>query len=410
MKLTHGELARPGADDTAGRYHRQELITWWDQARVRSARVLVIGAGALGNEILKTLALTGIGQVLVYDMDIIEQSNLSRGVLFRDSDKGSAKATVAVARMRELNPDVNAHARVENLNHKAGLGVFLWADVVICGLDNREARIFANGACAATGRTWVDGAIEGLAGIARVFNPAEGACYECTMNETDRKLVAERRSCAMLARDIVEAGHVPTTAVAASLISALEVQEAVKILHGQPAMVGEGMHLNGLWGEVSRVKYPRRDDCSGHESLGPVTPLGLASDAVTFEALLQRAESELGDDVVLELSRDVVVSLDCTACGTREPRREVLGELGERHAACPDCGAHRVVEFASSVSRDGVVDLSLTPRESGIPLFDIVVARRGLEQQRAWLFDGDAPAVLGPLNVPAEIGGACERS
>ena len=406
MKLSHGELASLGGDDAAGRYHRQELITWWDQGRVRSARVLVIGAGALGNEILKILALTGIGEVLVYDMDIIEQSNLSRGVLFRDEDKGSAKATVAVERMRELNPDVKAHPRVENLNHKAGLGVFLWADVVICGLDNREARIFANFGCAATGRTWVDGAIEGLAGIARVFNPAEGACYECTMNETDRKLVAERRSCAMLARDIVEAGHVPTTAVAASLISALEVQEAIKILHGQPAMVGEGMHVSGLWGEVSRVKYPRRDDCSGHESVGPVTPLGLASDAVTFEALLARAERELGEGAVLELSRDVIVSLDCTACGTREPRREVLGELGERHAACPQCSAHRVVEFASSVSRDGVVDLSLTPRQTGLPLFDIIVARQGLDHQRAWLFDGDAPSVLGPLTVPAEMGGA----
>jgi adenylyltransferase/sulfurtransferase len=245
-----------------------------------------------------------------------------------------------------------------------------------------------------------------LAGIARVFNPAEGACYECTMNETDRKLVAERRSCAMLARDIVESGHVPTTAVAASLIAALEVQEAIKILHGQPAIVGEGVHVNGLWGETSRVKYPRRDDCSGHENLGPVTPLGLASDAVTFEELVARAERELGDGAVLELSRDVTVSLECTRCGTREPRYEVLGVLGEKDAACPSCGEHRVVEFASSVSRDGVVDLSYTPRRAGLPLFDIVVARQGLEARRAWLFDGDAAAVLGPLSVPAEMGGA----
>ena len=86
MKLSYGELGiddRHDSDDGAGRYHRQELITWWDQARVRSARVLVIGAGALGNEILKILSLTGVGEVLVYDMDIIEQSNLSRGSLPR---------------------------------------------------------------------------------------------------------------------------------------------------------------------------------------------------------------------------------------------------------------------------------------------------------------------------------------
>ena len=214
----------------------------------------------------------------------------------------------------------------------------------------------------------------------------------------------------MLARAIVESGHVPTTAVAASLVAALEVQEAIKILHGQPAIVGEGMHINGLWGEVSRVKYPRRDDCSGHENLGPVTPLGLRSDAVTFEALVERAEKELGDGAVLELSRDVIVSLECAACGTREPRHEVLGELGEKDAACPKCSAHRIVEFASSVSRDGVVDLSRTPRQAGLPPFDIIVARKGLDNQRAWLFDGDATSVLGPLTVPAEMGGVLERS
>jgi adenylyltransferase/sulfurtransferase len=395
VRLSHRELVSGPGDS---RYHRQSLIGWWDQERVRSARILVLGAGALGNEILKNLALLGVGDVLVYDMDLIEESNLSRCVLFRESDGGAAKARVAVDRMRELNPDVRAEGRVENLSHKAGLGVFVWADVVICGVDNREARIFVNGACSRARRRWVDGAIEGLSGIARVFDPAEGSCYECTMNETDRKLVAERRSCALLARDVVEAGHVPSTAVAASVVAAIEVQEAIKILHQQPSLSGEGLHINGLWSDVSRVKYPRREDCTGHETLPPVVPLGLASSAVTLEALLERAERELGEEAVLDFSRDVVVSLECSSCGIREPRPGVLGELREKDAACPRCGTHRIVEFASSASRDGIIDLSRTPAQIGLPLFDVLVARSGLERQQAWLFDGDAPAVLGSLS------------
>jgi adenylyltransferase/sulfurtransferase len=393
VKLSHRELLGEGDS----RYHRQGLIGWWDQDRVRSARILVLGAGALGNEILKNLALLGVGEVLVYDMDVIEESNLSRCVLFRETDGGAAKAKVAVDRMRGLNPDVRAEGRAENLSHKAGLGVFLWADVVICGVDNREARIFVNGACSRVRRQWVDGAIEGLSGIARVFDPAEGACYECTMNETDRKLVAERRSCALLARDVLEAGHVPSTAVAASVVGAIQVQEAIKILHRQPALAGEGLHINGLWNDVSRVKYPRRDDCTGHEALPPVVPLGLASSAVTLEALLERAERELGEGAALDFSRDVVVSLDCHSCGSREPMAVVLGELREKDAACASCGAHCVVQFASSASRDGIVDLKRTPAEVGLPLFDVLVARRGLDEPRAWLFDGDAPLVLGSL-------------
>ncbi|TMQ12259.1 MAG: ThiF family adenylyltransferase [Deltaproteobacteria bacterium] len=379
------------------RYHRQSLIEWWDQERVGKMRILVVGAGALGNEILKLLALIGCGATLVFDPDRIERSNLSRSVLFRAGDEGAAKAEVAVRQMRDINPDARGHARCENLISGAGLGVFLWADVVIGAVDNREARVFINSACARTRRTWVDGAIERLSGIVRVFSPHDGACYECTMNATDRKLLAERRSCALLARDAVLRGHVPTSAVAASVIGAMQVQEAIKVVHGQPALIGQGLHLDGLFGEVSRVSYPRRPDCPGHEDLGAVVPLGIGAADVALGALLDRAEAELGPGASLDLSRDVVVSWSCAACGTTAPGRAVLGTVRESQAACPRCRAHRALEIAASVSRDGLVDLALTPAELGVPPFDIIVARQGMERQVAWLLDGDAAAVLGPL-------------
>jgi adenylyltransferase/sulfurtransferase len=400
------------------RYHRQTLIEWWDQERVRGTRILVIGAGALGNEILKLLALIGSGWTLVYDPDRIERSNLSRSVLFREADEGRHKAEVAVRQMREINPDVRGHAVCENVLAKAGLGVFLWADVVIGAVDNREARVFINSACARTRRTWVDGAIEGLSGIVRVFSPQDGACYECTMNSTDRKLLAERRSCALLARDAVLRGHVPTSAVAASIIGAMEVQEAIKVVHGQPTLTGEGLHLDGLYGQTSRIKYPRRADCPGHEDLGEVVPLGLGVAGVTLGALLDRAEAALGAGAALDLSRDVIVRLSCPGCGSAAPGRSVLGTVRESQAACPSCGAHRAIEIASSISRAGAdagqpdpIDLALTPAELGLPPFDIIVARQGMERQEAWLFDGDAGAVLGPLaasyaGVPKTLGSA----
>ncbi|HEY1554197.1 MAG TPA: ThiF family adenylyltransferase [Kofleriaceae bacterium] len=379
------------------RYHRQTLIDWWDQRRVARTRVVVVGAGALGNEILKLLALIGCGRTLVFDGDRIERSNLSRTVLFRETDEGAYKAEVAARAMTAINPDARAHAIAGNILECAGLGVFAWADIVIGAVDNREARVFINSACARVNRRWVDGAIEGFNGVVRVFSPADGACYECTMNKTDRKLLAERRSCAMLARDAVARGHVPTSAVAASIIGAMQVQEAIKAVHGQPTLAGAGLHFEGLRSEATRIGYPRRDDCQGHDSVGELVPLGVGIGGITLGALLDRAERELGEGTVLDLSRDVIVRLTCPDCGAREPARAVLGAVRESQAACPKCQTHRIVEIATSIDRSGDIDLAATPADLGLPPLDVIVARNGMERARAWLFDGDARAVLGSL-------------
>jgi len=385
------------------RYHRQRLIEGWEQERIAEARVLVVGAGALGNEILKLLALIGIGNTLIYDMDIIQTSNLSRTVLFREEDTKKPKAELAARRMREINPELNVFGRAEDVMYQAGLGVFLWADVVICGLDSRVARLFVNNACAQTGRSWVDGAIEGFSGIVRVFEPTRTACYECTMNETDRKHVRERRSCAMLARDVIASGRTPSTAIVASLVAALEVQEAVKLLHGQPTLSGQGLHINSFWGDFSKIRYQRRDDCPGHDSIGYVAPLGLGVADVSLETLLSRAEESLGAETVLDLSRDVIITLSCPACGDEKKCGRVLGAVREAEAVCPNCKAHRFLNFTSTISRDGEVDLALTPAQIGVPPFDIIVFRQGLQARQAWLFDGDAARTLGSLAASFSI-------
>ena len=129
------------------RYHRQSLIIWWDQARLSDASVLVIGAGALGNELVKNLALVGVGTVVVVDMDQVENSNLSRGVLFREGDEGADKATVVAARAAELNPAIRVIPVVGDARLITSPGLIARFDVVLGGLDNREARLHVNQAC-----------------------------------------------------------------------------------------------------------------------------------------------------------------------------------------------------------------------------------------------------------------------
>src|SRR2546423_3331109 len=129
---------------TEERFARLRAIEWWDQEKVAAARILVIGAGALGNEVIKNLALLGVGHILIVDMDRIEASNLSRSILFREKDEGHFKAATAAAAAREIYPGIDALSIDGNLLADVALGYFRWAQVVIGALDNREARVFTN--------------------------------------------------------------------------------------------------------------------------------------------------------------------------------------------------------------------------------------------------------------------------
>jgi len=377
------------------RFHRQELIGWWDQSLLARTRVLLIGAGALGNEILKNLALVGIGEVVVVDMDVIEYSNLARSVLFREGDIGKAKAKVACAGAQSIFPEILTTALVSNILHDLGLGVFLWADVVVCGLDNREARVAVNRACALTGTPWIDGAIEGLDGVFRVFLSDEAACYECTMNEVDWQTLEARRSCALLNREEMEAGKTPTTATTSSIVAGFQCQELLKIVHGLPVEGGTGIVINGQFNQVYRVTYPRKDDCLSHDHLDGFVDLGSASHEVAIGEVLRRAEEELGPGTTLELSREIIQHLECPACSSVERIFRPLGCVGMDQAICPRCSTQRYPVLIHNVDSSWE-HMEMTPAELGLPPLDILIARNR-ETSRGFVLDGDREQGLGCL-------------
>src|SRR5205807_695587 len=136
----------------------------WQQERLAASKVLVVGAGALGNEVLKNLALLGVGNIWVVDFDTIEDTNLTRSVLFRASDAGTLKVEAAARMMREINPDVKVHGIAGDIMMDVGLGLFEAMDVVIGGLDNREARLWVNRSCWKVSIPWVDAGIQEISG------------------------------------------------------------------------------------------------------------------------------------------------------------------------------------------------------------------------------------------------------
>jgi molybdopterin/thiamine biosynthesis adenylyltransferase len=401
MAISISSTALTDADND--RFHRFRLISWWDQEKLARARVLVVGAGALGNEIIKNLALLGIGNILIADMDRIENSNLSRSVLYRKEDNGQFKADIAARGAKEIYPDIHAHAFNGNVVYDLGLGAFRWADVIIGGLDNREARLSINRNCWRCNKPWVDGAIQTIDGTARVFVPEnhplgkpDAPCYECTMSQTDWKLLQLRRSCNLLSKSEMETGKTPTTPTISSVIAGVQCQEAVKILHGMDTFSGQGWVFNGLTADSYLTQFQRKETCYSHDTLDEIVPMDWSAGSTTVNDALAEARRRLGPTAELEFARDVLEKLVCPKCHREQTLFASLGKVKADQANCPDCpGVRReVVTFYKVRGNEAFLDRPLA--EIGVPAFDILIARAG-ERAIGLELSADAPVVLGPL-------------
>lgn len=381
--------------DDRDRYSRMRLISWWRQEKVRAARVLVVGAGALGNEVLKNLALVGLGTIVVVDFDEIESSNLTRSMFYRRDDEGRSKAEVAARRIREMNPDVRAigiHADIR----KVGLGLFRDVDVVIGCLDNREARLWVNRQCWKANKPWVDSAIQELMGVVRIFVPPSSACFECGMSEMDYKLINVRYSCPGLRRDQIAEGKTPTTPTIASIAGGLETQEALKIIHDMPVQEGTAYVFHGQNNHFYATRLPRKEECLSHLTYREMIPIPLGNGAKGRE-LLDAARDHLGaaEQARIMLDRELIVRLMCRTCSKDRPLEPPLLQMDAsvRQAACPDCGALMAAEMTHQVEETSPL-AALSLGELGIPPYDAVRIVAG-NQSAAFVLEGDKARIWG---------------
>lgn len=381
--------------DDDDHYSRLRLIGWWKQERLHAAKVLVVGAGALGNEVLKNLALVGIGHVYIVDFDEIERSNLTRSVLFRRRDCGQPKAVVAAAAVEDLNPDTKATPWLANIITDVGLGVFRDVDVVIGCLDNREARLWVNRQCWKVGTPWIDGGIQEINGVIKTYLPAAGACYECSMTENDYRLINLRYSCPLLPREDILAGKVPTAPTIASMIGAWQVQEALKILHDLPVEGGIAHVYNGASNQVYTTRFQRKDDCLSHETFEDVVPLPLSAATHTAADLFAAVRERFHPDASLELvlDRDLVMRLVC-GCGQTKPIGRARAAVKLSEAACPACGETMHPHMQHVIAADAEL-ATHTLSSLGVPPYDIVRVSDSVTE-KYFALDGDRETIMSP--------------
>ena len=233
---------------------------------------MVVGCGALGNEVMKNLVLMGVGHLVLVDFDCVEPSNLSRSILYRSSDIGQRKVDVAKRALLQLNPDLRVDTIFGDVAYEVGLGLFRRMDVVVGCVDSRWARYCIQRLCLRAGKSWVDGGILDLEGTMRVFRPGEN-CYACSLGERGLEELRRRMPCSGVIRLQEEAHHAPTTPLVASVIGAVQAQEAIKVIVGDAPsrrmFYYEGEHLTARKMEFQAWD----DDCPLHEAWEPLEPL-----------------------------------------------------------------------------------------------------------------------------------------
>ena len=374
------------ATDPDDRYARQRLLPWWDQDRLARARVVVAGAGAIGNEVLKLLALVGVGEIVVVDFDTVSPSNLSRTVLFRAGDVGQPKAALAAARTRDLNPDVHVTAIEGDIGREPGLAALAGADLVLGGLDSVNARWVINRRCLQAGVPWINAGITASDVQVSRHIPGDGACYECTFTAGMARRFNERYSCTGLVRRTPDR-TVPTTAIGASVVAGLMVHDVLRFLHDPATGLRAGQRQTLLLDGYRQFldELPVDPDCPAHVE---VVRDWVATDrdpAMTTGRELALAAG-LEDATSLDLTFELVLSFVCPGCGVTEHIGRPTATVYEEEILCPACRQERVVERGTTVRLDG--PLGDRPLASlGVPAHDLVAVGHGAGS-RTWLGTG----------------------
>lgn len=336
------------------RYDRHSLISWWDQEKLLNARVIVVGAGALGNEVLKLLALMGVGNITVVDFDVVSFSNLSRMVLFREEDIGKPKVEIAAKRIKEINPEIKITPINDDIRFALGLGEYRDNDLIFGCLDSVNARYELNRKCMLAGVEWIDGGISDYHGQVVRYSPFTGACYECNFTDKTIERFQKRYSCPFGLVSGQNDEKIPTTAVTTSIIAAFQVQQGLLMLHGINEGINPGERLF-VYMKPFRMyvdKLPYNNQCMAHHSLPEDIKKFSYSPNMSINSAIEKA-SEISPDIdTFVFNYEIVTEMLCPTCGNKETILRPKEKINQHLTKCPNCKEMREPIIINQLKKD----------------------------------------------------------
>lgn len=255
-------------EDDNNIFSRQILVDNWNQKIIEESKILIVGAGALGNEVAKNLVLAGVGKIYIIDFDYVIKANLNRCIFFTLED-----AELKMPKVKSLSKNIekiktNVKTEVIPINGDL-MGMngeeefFKDSNLYVSCLDNVASRLKLNIISLINNKPLVDGGMEGFKGYVRVTIPGKTACLECDMSS---EIVEEKTSCSGKMLDNEFFLPISSISSTTSIIAGFQSQEIFKLL-----LDPEGKKLKNLAGKIlyymgdinyiSLVEVERRKDC-----------------------------------------------------------------------------------------------------------------------------------------------------
>jgi len=276
---------------------------------------LVVGLGALGQNVLLNLTLSGVGNLLLIDFDEFEDHNATRSPFYPSEANraalGLGKASVVAKQVAERSTAPRPNVQyIETLVQKAGDGPIRWADVVMSAVDSLSARAWLAERCRLHGKPLVEAGFAGPEFNLVAFSGETGApCYRCHNSAR-----ASTASCTLYALAAEAAEIIPAIQTTAAVVGGLMAEQVIQVLHGGFARFGERLFGDARRLNFAMAKLPVNPKCPGqHAALPVLAELGDGEPLETLADLLHGVERYAHR---LMLAEPAVISQSCTKCAT----------------------------------------------------------------------------------------------
>lgn len=218
------------------------------QEKLKSAKVLVIGAGGLGCPVLQYLTAAGIGTIGIIDDDVVDQTNLQRQILYTIHDIGKSKAMVASERLSLLNPFVFFKVYNEKLDKDNAIDLFSAYDIIVDGSDNFPTRYLVNDACVLTDTPLVFGSIFKFQGQVSVLNYKNGPTYRCLFPNPPAPGA------------VLNCSEIGVLGVLPGIIGSLQANEVLKMITGTgEVLIGKLLYFDTLTLQQQLLSFKKND-------------------------------------------------------------------------------------------------------------------------------------------------------